>query len=514
MAQKATQQHIRITNVEQQIVSNIDNGVLILDDNLVIYYYNKWLELYTGIKANEALGQRIDSLFKEIKAKTLTRKIKTALKMKSPSFYTARTSKYLIPIKIDQIQTSNYTKMQQDVSIIPFDIEKKLVVLIITDQTVMANANFLLESNIKKTKELNDELIKDRDIIDKKVSLLKLDIDANIVQVSQAYLDLTDYDKKELLNLNYFDFENISIDDDLKDNIYSHMKKQSIYKYKYETITKKNEKLWLDCTIIPEYDNVTNHIGYILFKDNITASQQLILQQEELLANSKFSAMGEIISMVAHQWRQPLSNISSEITNIMVMKELGTLDDKTINDAHSSILDTVASLSTTIDDFCNFFAPDKELSEEFVYVIVIKSIQFLRDDFETHQISFIQEIDKSIKILTYNNELIQSLMSIFKNSLEAHIESKNNNNEKKIAIKVSLDTKFIYFTIIDNAGGIDKETMRKIFEPYFSTKSKNGAGLGLYTCKIIIEEHLSGTLNISSKKDKTKILIKLPLNIS
>ncbi len=512
MAQKETQQHIKIDDVEKQIISNIDNGVLILDDNLVIHYYNRWLELHTGIKANKALGQRIDTLFKEIKTKTLIRKIKTTLKMNSPSFYTASTSKYLIPIKIDQIQTSSYTYMQQDVSIIPFDLEKRLVALIIIDQTVMANTNALLESNIKKTNELIDELIKDRDMIDKRISLIKLDKEANIIQASQAYLDLIGYDKEELLNINYFDFENINLDDELKDNIYSHMQNQSVHKFKHELLTKKEKKLWLDCTIVPEYDSLKNHIGYILFKENITASQQLILQQEKLLTNSKFSAMGEMIGMVAHQWRQPLSNISSTITNIMVMKELGTLDDKTVTDARNTVLDTIASLSTIIDDFSDFFAPDKELSEEFAYVIIAKSIQYLRDDFDTHKISFVQNIDKSIKLSTYNNELIQSLMNIFKNSLDAHIKS-NNNNEKKIAVKISIDARFIYFTIIDNAGGIDKETMKKIFEPYFSTKSKNGAGLGLYMCKVIIEEHLCGTIDISSKKDKTKILIKLPLNM-
>ncbi len=510
MAQKTTQQHIKIDDVEKRIISSIDNGILILDINLVVHYYNRWMELHTEIKASEALGEKIDTLFEGIKTKTLVRKIKTTIKMNSPSFYTASTSKYLIPMKTNQIQISDYTNMQQDVSIIPFDKEKKLVALIITDQTTIANINSSLESNIKKMNELNDELIKDRDIIDNRIPLIKLDIDANITQISKAYLKLVEYEEKELLNLNYFDFENINIDDKLKNSIYSHMKSHNLYKFKHKALTKKDKNLWLDCTMVPEYDSLQNHIGYILFKENITASQQLILQQEKLLANSKISAMSEMISVLAHQWRQPLSNISSAIANVKVMKELGTLDDKAIDDANNSILDTIASLSTTIDDFSNFFTTDKELSEEFVYIIIYKSIQYLKQDFDTYEISFIQNIDKKIKILTYSNELTQSLMSIFKNSLDAHIESKNNNN-KKIAIKVSLSTKFIHFTIIDNAGGIDKEIIKRVFEPYFSTKSKNEAGLGLYMSKIIIEEHLSGIININSKKDKTEVTIRLPL---
>jgi signal transduction histidine kinase len=115
-------------------------------------------------------------------------------------------------------------------------------------------------------------------------------------------------------------------------------------------------------------------------------------------------------------------------------------------------------------------------------------------------------------IETFQNELIQSIINIVKNSVDAFSSSKEEN--KKITVLAIETQTHISLSIADNAGGINKDIIMKIFEPYFSTKSKNGTGLGLYMCKTIVEEHLKGKLTIVSYDDITEVLIELPYKIN
>ena len=167
MAQTETQLHIRPADLDKHIVANIDNCIVIIDTALDIYYYNKWMEIQTHKKESDVLFKKLTNIFPNINAKVLARKIKTALRMKNATYYTASTTKYLIPIKINKIQNSHFCYMQQDVSIVPYNIEKNQVALIITDQTRMANTNALLEENIAKVKELNRELLIEKELTKK-----------------------------------------------------------------------------------------------------------------------------------------------------------------------------------------------------------------------------------------------------------------------------------------------------------------------------------------------------------
>jgi len=398
MAQNETQFNIQSTSLDTKIVSAINNGVMILDTELTIYLYNRWLETYTHHKESDLLGKKLTEVFPQIKEKTLKRKVKTALKLNTPTFYTATTSNYLIPIKINQIKNSFFDYMQQDVSIIPFDQEKKLVALILTDQTVMANTNALLTTHVQKIKELNKQLLEEKKITE--------------------------------------------------------------------------------------------------------------MQHKQLLSSSRGAAMGEMLSMIAHQWRQPLSLITTIITNIRVKKDLEILQEEDIDKSFESINTTVNYLSETIKDFRDYFKPNKIKSKVEITKLFNKSIFFLKDEMTQLNINFTIQVDKEITILTYKNELLQCLINIIKNSIDAFENSII--NEKKITISIEDFEEYIILYIEDNAGGIPCEVIEKIFEPYFSTKNKNGTGLGLYMCNIIIYEHLHGEIKVSSKDNGTKVAIKLP----
>ncbi len=508
MVEKSIKQYLRNFDVNKKLLSNIDNGVIILDEHLTIYYFNKWLEIHTSIKEDNVIEKKITDIFPNINIKTLQRKIRTALRMGTPSFYGASTSKYLIPIKINQLNVTDFKHMRQDVSIIPFDKDKKLLALIISDQTTMLNTNLLLETSINKVQELNGELVKERETIDNKVLLIKFDTKYIISNVSKAYLQLIGCNDKNLLHENFFEYYKLFINKSLKESILQHIEEQKVFHFENKILSLTGEDLDLSYTLVPEYDSYTKHIGFILFMQDITSNKKVIYQQEKLLATSRSAAMGEMISMIAHQWRQPLSVITTIMATIKVQKELDILDISTLDSSFSTIEDTVMYLSHTIDDFRDYFKPNKVISNISIKKLIEKSLIFIINEMKFLNISYNEDINEDIFITTYQNELIQCIINIFKNTLDAFKE--NSFEDKKIDISVKAQSSSISLTFEDNAGGIDKDTIQKVFEPYFSTKSKNGTGLGLYMTKTIIEEHLNGKITITSEKPSTTVVIELP----
>ncbi|MEA3227927.1 MAG: HAMP domain-containing sensor histidine kinase [Campylobacterota bacterium] len=508
MAKKSTQQYLRSSNVDKNLLSNLDNGIIILDEDLIIYHYNHWLEIHTSLKEKDLIDKKISSIFPNINSKTLLRKIKTALRMGTPTFYTANTSKYLIPIKINQLNVSSFKHMRQDVTIIPFDKEQRLVALIIIDQTNMTNTNILLELNIKKVKELNSELIKERETIDQKVLLIKFDNEHHITNVSQAYINLIQCSEKESFSGDFFEYHKLYIDEELKKSILLHMKEKKVLHFENRILSHGGEELILSYTLVPEYNSYAQHIGFILFMQNVTSTKKVIEQQEKLLSTSRSAAMGEMISMIAHQWRQPLAVINTIVTTLKIKREFNTLEDNDLDDSFLKIEKTVTYLSETINDFRDYFKPNKQIQNISLSDIMQKSTLFLMQEIKLLSINYSESIEKDITIKTYKNELVQCIINILKNSIDAFRNSEI--KERSITVDVKVETTLVSLSFKDNAGGIESDIIQKVFDPYFSTKSKNGTGLGLYMTKTIIEEHLNGKITLTSSDGCTNLLIELP----
>ena len=511
MAEESIKHYLRSLDVNEKLISNIDNGIIILDNNLHIHYYNRWLEVYTSLKESDLLEKSICDVFPNINEKTLTRKIKTALSMGTPTFYTANISKYLIPIEINRLNISGFEHMRQDVSIIPFDTKKRLVSLIITDQTNITNTNVLLEANILKVQDLNTQLIKERETIDKKVILLKFDNEHTITNTSYAYLQLMSYEQSDVLDSNYFQYQKRYIDVKLKEEILIHIEEKKVFEFENRTITQDGRTLILKHTLVPEYDTRAKQIGFILFMEDITSTKTVIKQQEKLLTTSRSAAMGDMISMIAHQWRQPLSVINTIIATLKVKQELSLLEKDDINNSFSKIENTVKYLSDTIDDFRDYFKPNKDITNVLVTNLIEKSTTFIIHEMKVQEIDFRINIEEELSLKTYQNELMQCIINILSNSLDAFKDIKK--QEKEISLSATNEPTHISLKFKDNAGGIKKNIIKKIFDPYFSTKEKNGTGLGLYMTKKIIEEHLKGKITVQSAQSQTTIIIELPHEI-
>ena len=216
-------------------------------------------------------------------------------------------------------------------------------------------------------------------------------------------------------------------------------------------------------------------------------------QKDVILANqSKMASMGEMLENIAHQWRQPLSSISTISTGIKVKLEYSDVEKQEIISSMDMISTTTKYLSQTIDDFRDYFNPNKELSNFNLKNLFINVFDLVEKQLNKNEIILIKNL-QDVYINGYKNELLQVIINILNNSKD-QLE-KNQNQNKYIFIEIKKEENRVKLFIKDNAGGIPENIIDKIFEPYFTTKFKSkGTGIGLYMSKEIIEKHMNGQI--------------------
>ena len=216
-------------------------------------------------------------------------------------------------------------------------------------------------------------------------------------------------------------------------------------------------------------------------------------KEDMIIAQSRHAAMGEMISMIAHQWRQPITAIAMGANNIILDVELDELKPESAKKSALAISEQTQHLSKTIDDFKNFFRPNKHIDKVFVNDIIEESFHIIGKSLENNGIAVKKIYSSKVEISLFSRELLQVLINIIKNAKEALID--NNIEDPLITIKTNDRDENIDISICNNGKGIDDEIMKSIFEPYFTTKSeKTGTGLGLYMSRTIVQKHLHGTL--------------------
>jgi len=235
--------------------------------------------------------------------------------------------------------------------------------------------------------------------------------------------------------------------------------------------------------------------------------EELIAKDKLITAQSKQAVMGEMISMIAHQWRQPLSTITLQISNLHIKKLLGNSmteaqNDKVLND----ISDTIVYLSDTIDDFQTYFRPNKEQEEIEVYELIQKSINFALPRIKENKIQIINR-QSDIVVQTYINEMIQVILNLINNAVDSLIET--NKDELKLELYAQNKDDSVLIFVQDNGSGISDDNISHIFEPYFSTKGKNGTGLGLYMSQMIVEKQFHGNIRVESSSKGTTFIVEI-----
>lgn len=250
-----------------------------------------------------------------------------------------------------------------------------------------------------------------------------------------------------------------------------------------------------------------------ILEQEVEKQKQEINEKNAILFHqSRHAAMGEMISMIAHQWRQPLNTLALINQDLYFTFQLGHLEPESFEKSHYLFNEHLQYMSKTIDDFRNFYRNDGTKRPEDIGEIAGLALSLSEVFLKYAKIKTDLIVTTEQKIFLAKNEMIQVLMNLIKNAHDAIQERRIKSGQITITIGESEESVFI--RVCDNAGGVPDTIQTKIFDPYFSTKSENGTGLGLYMSKSIIEDHCQGTLTLDNTDSGACFVITIPITFS
>ena len=326
------------------------------------------------------------------------------------------------------------------------------------------------------------------------------DKNQKILKVNKAFEKITGYTQEEVIGKTPALLKSGLHDREFYFNLYKTLQKDGIWIGEIKN-KHKNGNIYNEHLIIQSVLDFNNEpIYYIasflditkqkLIEEKLTEREKLLIQQ------SKMAQMGEMLENIAHQWRQPLSVITTTASGLKVQQEFSVLTNEELKESLDSIMKAAVHLSITIDDFRNFYKNDKEKKNFSLKNAVEKSITLLSSKFTNQEIEIKIEV-ADIEISGFENELIQVFINILNNAKDELIKMDNKNRFIHIFTKKEKDNICISFR--DNAGGIKKELLEHIFDNYFTTKEEeNGTGIGLYMSKLIIDK-INGKIKASNE---------------
>jgi PAS domain S-box-containing protein len=348
------------------------------------------------------------------------------------------------------------------------------------------------------------------------------DREQRIKYVNQAYTDSTGYTMEEVIGQ-----RPSIVKSGLNSKTFYKKLNKTIYSGKkwngtFINISKDGKRQYEKSTISPMMDENGNITEFIGLKLNITKdiNAQIALREKEkkFFDQIKMASMGELLHNIAHHWRQPLSLISTIATSVELQREMNMLDDAKLDKAMKDINKSVQNLSSTIEDFANFFNHNKTKETFVLSNILDRTLNIIEMDFkETH---IILDISNNVtsEIYGYSSELMQAILNILNNAKDILVQQET----RIVQLKTIEFRNYVEITIQDNGGGIPDEIIKNIFEPYFTTKHKSqGTGMGLYSSYIFITNKMDGEINAineeffynEQKYYGAKFTIKIPKNV-
>jgi len=372
-------------------------------------------------------------------------------------------------------------------------------------------------------------------ILDQNIIYCRITEDGIIIEASDMFCKITKYSKKELQGEYY---------NTLKTSPCDTWDKEIEYK------TKDNKLIWLEVIKIPQYDEHKNFLCYLLTHQDISSNKQVkslneslelsILQtanesmkvhhlnitlekrvhkaieenkkqEEQLLEKSKLAIMGEMIAMIAHQWKQPINVLSLNMASLEVMQMTQEYDFDELKHIIDNSNTTIEYMTKTISDFSEFLKPDNEYCLVNANMIFFQLESLIKNDIKRNNIDFsiIYDLKMDDKIKISLSKFTQVMINLVKNSIDEF--KRNTILNPCITIDITKKSNDFLIKVKDNAGGIPKSVLKTIFEPYSSTKGKNGTGLGMYMSKLIVEGHLNGKIKVESKNNHAMICIYIPI---
>jgi signal transduction histidine kinase len=298
-----------------------------------------------------------------------------------------------------------------------------------------------------------------------------------------------------------------------------------------DKIIKQSDKQQLKVILLnEELDEYKNHLE-LKVKEKTKELNELNLNLEERVKEevklnrikdkrindqAKFVQIGELMSNIAHHWRQPLNAISTSASGIQLMRSIGISNEEEENESITQIVESTKFLSSVIQDFADFVNDNQNstISEFSIQENINKSLNIIISSLENHNINIVKNYPKDdIIISSIGSKLSNIFLNLLKNAQDALLKMEDKIT-KTITISIIANNKAIKIKIKDNANGINEDILPKIFDPYFTTKHQSaGTGLGLYTVKDDIEQHLKGNIQLNNSKNGVEVLITLPKKI-
>ena len=353
------------------------------------------------------------------------------------------------------------------------------------------------------------------------LSIMICDANNRVIRVNPAFMKLTGYEEKEIIGKSPSFLASGAHDNVFYEEMWKRLNASRHWSGNVTNKKKNGETFteFMDIDVITDSSGNVDH--YIALVADVTEMEKYKKERQEqeahLIQQSRMAQMGEMIAMIAHQWSQPLSLITSTTIGMRMALNFDEFDFSRKTDEEAckekfgekfTFIETVVgNLSSTMNDFRNFYNPNKILALTPLHAPVKKALQIIGAALRVDSIEVQEKYDERVVVNIRENEIIQVVLSVIKNA-------QDNFNEKKIRhAKISVSTQKTngvnLLKICDNGGGIKEEHLEKIFEPYFTTKSDaNGTGLGLHMCKIILESHNGGKIYAKNTENGTCFYIE------
>jgi len=390
----------------------------------------------------------------------------------------------------------------------------KFVVISILIIFTLSTLVVMMRANIQRRKivenELSNQLKFEKVLLDTIPNVIYYkNRDGKLIGCNQAFSKLFNIPKKEVIGKTAFDFfpkeiatKNVEIDRKILQEQTTQTSEIALHfpnlQMKYFILNKA------------AYEDIKGNIGGIVcIMDDITERVQ---QKQFLIQQSKLAEMGDMVAAIAHQWNEPLVELSALIQDIQTSYMLEELKTKDVNEFVNESMVQIQYMSQTLSDFRNFLKPSTQkiefsVKQSFDDILEIVSKQLFYSNIDL-KINY-KENENEFFIYGYKNEFKQVLLNLINNAKNKIIE-KNLANKNKITINVYNTSNYNIIEIIDNAGEIDENIIHSIFDPYFTTK-KEGTGIGLYMAKVIIEDKMQGQIFVKNDEDNVIFTIKIPL---
>jgi PAS domain S-box-containing protein len=317
-----------------------------------------------------------------------------------------------------------------------------------------------------------------------------MDTESNFLTFNDAYLQMTGFTKEELLNKSCLEITMAN----QRDNTIQAIK---------EVIEKKQLENFEKICVVKDAKQLNMNMSMALLPDRkrILVTVKDMTHIKFLESQAKLAAMGEMIGNIAHQWRQPLTVISTSASGAKIKKRMDILDDEDFEKTMGTIVEQTKYLSQTIDDFRDFI--NHEYKEQTIFTIsetLKKAFTLISASLDENHINLIKYIEQDGKILGYQNEIIQVMINLLNNAKDALVLNQKDESERYIFVVTKQQEHKFIIQVKDNAGGIVENDLSRIFEPYFTTKHQSvGTGIGLYMSRDIISNHHQGTIEVKNE---------------